>query len=82
MAACRRLSESFVGLCSLVLLFLLTALTGSVPAHAYSLLTHEELIDLTWKDSIVPLLLSRYPSLTPEQLRFRTSHTTYDRATS
>ncbi len=28
---------------------------------AYSLLTHEQLIDLTWKDSIVPLLLSRYP---------------------
>jgi len=37
-------------------------------ASAYSLLTHEELIDLTWKDSIVPLLLSRYPTLTPEQL--------------
>ena len=38
------------------------------PAFAYSLLTHEQLIDLTWKDSIVPLLLSRYPGLTPAQL--------------
>jgi hypothetical protein len=38
------------------------------PAVAYSLLTHEQLIDLTWKDSIVPLLLSRYPNLTPAQL--------------
>lgn len=38
------------------------------PAHGYSLLTHEQLIDLTWKQSIVPLLLSRYPKLTPEQL--------------
>jgi len=37
-------------------------------AHAYSLITHEQLIDLTWKDSIVPLLLSRYPDLTPKQL--------------
>ena len=37
-------------------------------ANAYSLLTHEQLIDLTWKDSIVPLLLSRYPGLTPAQL--------------
>lgn len=37
-------------------------------AGAYSLLTHEQLIDLTWKDSIVPLLLSRYPSLTPAEL--------------
>ena len=38
------------------------------PAHAYSLLTHEQLIDLTWHSSIVPLLLSRYPDLTPAQL--------------
>jgi hypothetical protein len=37
-------------------------------ASAYSLLTHEQLIDLTWKDSIVPLLLSRYPDLTPAEL--------------
>jgi hypothetical protein len=36
--------------------------------RAYSLLTHEQLIDLTWKDSIVPLLLSRYPNLTPAEL--------------
>jgi len=38
------------------------------PAGAYSLLTHEQLIDLTWKQSIVPLLLSRYPALTPAEL--------------
>ena len=38
------------------------------PGAAYSLLTHEQLIDLTWRDSIVPLLLSRYPTLTPAQL--------------
>ena len=37
-------------------------------AFAYSLQTHEQLIDLTWKDSIVPLLLSRYPNLTPAEL--------------
>jgi hypothetical protein len=41
---------------------------GTRPAGAYSLLTHEQLIDLTWNDSIVPLLLSRYPSLSPAQL--------------
>ena len=33
------------------------------------MLTHEELIDLTWVDSIRPLLLKRYPNLTPAQLR-------------
>lgn len=39
------------------------------PANAYSVLTHEELIDLLWDDSIRPLLLSRYPQTTPEELR-------------
>ena len=37
-------------------------------ASAYSLLTHEQLIDLTWQDAIVPLLLSRYPNLTAADL--------------
>jgi hypothetical protein len=32
-------------------------------------LTHEEMIDLTWADSIRPLLLNRYPTLTNAQLR-------------
>ncbi len=35
---------------------------------AYSVLTHEQLIDLTWQSSIVPLLRSRYPGMTPEEL--------------
>lgn len=48
------------------LLFLL--LGAPQLACAYSLLSHEQLIDLTWQDSIVPLLLSRYPNLTPAQL--------------
>lgn len=51
---------------ALLLLVLLGAWPGQ--ARAYSLLTHEELIDLTWEDSIVPLLESRYPNLTPAEL--------------
>jgi hypothetical protein len=48
---------------------ILIALSLQVPnCRAYSLLTHEQLIDLTWHDSIVPLLLSRYPGLTAAQL--------------
>jgi len=43
-------------------------LTPAPPAGAYSLLTHEQLIDLTWQTSIVPLLLSRYPTLTPAEI--------------
>ena len=38
------------------------------PARAYSLLTHEQLIDLTWQSSIVPLIRSRYPSVNDKQL--------------
>ena len=38
-------------------------------AWAYSLLTHEQLIDLTWQGSIVPLLRSRYPLITEAELK-------------
>jgi Zinc dependent phospholipase C len=38
------------------------------PAGAYSVLTHQQLIDLTWQSSIVPLLRSRYPGITAEEL--------------
>ena len=51
-----------------MVLILLLLLSWQRRADAYSLLTHEQLIDLTWKDSIVPLLLSRYPNLTPADL--------------
>ena len=50
----------------LIALFLVLALP--LRMCAYSLLTHEQLIDLTWHDSIVPLLLSHYPNLTQAQL--------------
>jgi len=36
---------------------------------AYSVLTHEEIVDLLWTNEIQPLLLQRFPNLTAEQLR-------------
>ena len=36
---------------------------------AYSVLTHEELIDLAWNESIRPVLLKRFPAATESQLR-------------
>jgi hypothetical protein len=36
---------------------------------AYSVLTHEEIVDLLWTDEIRPLLLKRYPGLTEDQIR-------------
>ena len=50
-----------------LLLFLLLFTTHLCPA--YSVLTHEEIIDLLWKDQIVPLLKKRYPNATEEDLR-------------
>jgi hypothetical protein len=38
-------------------------------AAAYSVLTHEELIDLAWNGSIRPLLLARFPGATEDKLR-------------
>jgi Zinc dependent phospholipase C len=36
---------------------------------AYSVLTHEEIVDLLWTDEIQPLLLKRYPGLSEDQIR-------------
>jgi len=38
-------------------------------SFAYSVLTHEEIIDLLWTDELRPLLLKRFPALTEEQLQ-------------
>jgi hypothetical protein len=38
-------------------------------ASAYSVLTHEEIVDLLWTDKLRPLLLSRYPGLSEEQIK-------------
>jgi hypothetical protein len=39
------------------------------PAEGYGLLTHHQLIDQSWDSTIVPILLSRYPQLTTDQLK-------------
>ncbi len=41
----------------------------SPAARAYSVLTHEAVIDAAWEHSIQPLLLERFPGSTPEDLR-------------
>ncbi len=45
------------------------ALLVPQPAAAYSVLSHEQVVDLAWKPYLVPLLQARYPSLTPDQLK-------------
>ena len=51
-----------------VLVLFFTIMFLGVQSGAYSVLTHEELIDLAWNDSIRPLLLAKFPSATNEQL--------------
>ncbi|HEV2987594.1 MAG TPA: zinc dependent phospholipase C family protein, partial [Candidatus Angelobacter sp.] len=38
-------------------------------SSAYSVLTHEEIVDLLWTDEIRPLLLKRYPGLSEDQIK-------------
>lgn len=47
----------------------LLLLTSSGTLRAFSVLTHEAIIDSAWKDSIRPLLLERYPNATKEELK-------------
>jgi hypothetical protein len=49
-----------------ILLLVLMCSRGSV---AYSVLTHEEIVDLVWSDQLSPLLLKRFPALTEDQLK-------------
>jgi Zinc dependent phospholipase C len=48
---------------------LLVVLVSSGALSAYSVLTHEEIVDLLWTDKIQPLLLARYPGLSEDQIR-------------
>lgn len=50
-----------------ILLGLLLAVTCA-DSSGYSVLTHEEIIDAVWNDTIEPLLLNRFPSATPQEL--------------
>jgi hypothetical protein len=56
-------------LCIRVFALLLIVLMFSGVSLAYSVLTHEEIVDLVWTDEIRPLLLKRFPELTEEQLK-------------
>jgi hypothetical protein len=53
-------------LCVSVLLLVLVCDRG---LFAYSVLTHEEIVDLLWADEIRPLLLKRFPGLSDDQIK-------------
>jgi Zinc dependent phospholipase C len=51
-----------------LILGLLLGMSCPSDCAGYSVLTHEAIVDAAWKDGIEPLLLSRFPHATPEQL--------------
>src|SRR5467141_3711751 len=52
----------------MVAVFLVMLLCTNV-SFAYSVLTHEQIVDLLWTDELRPLLLKRFPALTEDQLK-------------
>ena len=52
-----------------VLLAAVMVLASSRPVAAYSVLSHEAIIDSAWDTSIKPVLLKRFPGATKEELR-------------
>jgi hypothetical protein len=63
------ISKSWRLLSVRVAAFLIVILLCSGASSAYSVLTHEEIVDLLWSDEIRPLLLKRYPGLSEEQIK-------------
>jgi len=59
-----RLPQPWRALFSLVLV-----LAGAHVCAAYSVLTHEEVVDLLWTDDIQPLLLERFPNSIADDLK-------------
>ena len=52
-----------------VFVLLCAVLFGVQMAPAYSVLTHEQVVDLLWKDQIEPLLKKRFPKATEKNLQ-------------
>jgi hypothetical protein len=52
--------------CSLVVVVIVTL---AQVVNGYSVLTHEQVVDLAWKDHIAPLLMKRFPQTTPDELK-------------
>ena len=48
---------------------ILVLLVSNGVLFAYSVLTHEEIVDLAWMSEIRPLLLHRFPGLTEDQIK-------------
>src|SRR5436305_4462001 len=55
--------------CLKALLWLAAVVSSAQTGRAYSVLTHEQVVDLLWLDRIQPMVKARFPELTERQLR-------------
>jgi Zinc dependent phospholipase C len=64
-----RFFDSCKAAAALGLAVVLVAACAIQPCAAYSVLTHEQVVDLQWKDNLVPLLRKRFPAATDDDLK-------------
>ena len=55
------MTNKWTSLLARVAALILAVLASSGELSAYSVLTHEEIVDLAWTSEIRPLLLQRFP---------------------
>src|SRR5678815_1941068 len=65
----RRVSSVKVRARAIAILLMVILALGVAEAPAYSVLTHEQIVDLLWKDQIQPMLKSRFPNTSDDELR-------------
>ncbi len=53
----------------LSLILLLAVICPREVCRGFSLLTHEQVVDMLWRDDLTPLLLKRFPAATEQDLR-------------
>src|SRR6185312_1663499 len=51
-----------------VILLIFCVVAAPIAAPAYSVLSHEQIVDLTWEQQLKPLPLARFPDTTTEQM--------------
>lgn len=68
------MSKTLIKPARIVVTLILTLLLAQT-SLSYSVLTHQAIIDSSWKESLKPLLLKRFPRATEEQLREARAYT-------
>jgi len=64
-----KISRNYLRTFLTAILISVLSLLDVAPAQAYSVLTHEAIIDSAWDEAIKPSLLKRFPNATPDELK-------------